>query len=114
MTAEDLERMPDEEPGPYDLLDGELIRTPPPGEEHDAVALTLIYALGPFVPPRGPFKIHAGGGFILDRNPDQVVSPDVAVIQADRLDPGRDRRGYFAAAPDFAVELVSPSDYPAL
>jgi Uma2 family endonuclease len=112
MTAEDLEQMPDEEPGRYDLIDGELIRMPPPGEEHDDIALTLVYALGPFVRPRGPAKIHAGAGFVVGRNPDQVVSPDVAVIRTERLDPERDRRGYLKVAPDFAVEIVSPSDYP--
>ena len=112
LTAEDLAQMADLPDGRYDLIDGELIRMPPPGEEHDDIALTIIYALGPFVRPRGSAKIHAGAGFIVGRNPDQVVSPDVAVIRTDRLDPERDRRGYLEAAPDFAVEIVSPSDYP--
>ena len=112
LTAEDLEGMTDLPDGRYDLLDGELIQMPPPGEEHDDIALTLVYALAPFVRPRGPAKIHAGAGFVIGRNPDQVVSPDVAVVRTDRLDPERDRRGYLRVVPDFAVEIVSPSDYP--
>ena len=32
-------------------------------------------------------------GFVLGRNPDQVVSPDVAFVRSDRLDPSRNRRG---------------------
>ena len=59
LTVEDLERMTDLPDGRYDLLDGELIRMPPPGEEYDDIALTLIYALGPFVRPGGAVKIHA-------------------------------------------------------
>ena len=43
-----------------------------------------------------------------------MVSPDVAVVRTDRLAPGRDRRGYLKVAPDSTVEIVSPSDYPAL
>ena len=51
---------------------------------------------------------------MIGRNPDQVVSPDVAFIRMERLDPDRNRKGYFRAAPDFAVEIVSSYDDPLL
>ena len=48
-------------------------------------------------------------GFILRRSPDRVVSPDAAFITFDRLPPDRDKRKFFPAAPNLAVEVKSPT-----
>ena len=48
-------------------------------------------------------------GFLLARDPDTVRSPDAAFVRTDRL-PQEPCRGYFAGAPDLAVEVTSPSD----
>lgn len=48
--------------------------------------------------------------FILFRNPDTVVMPDVAFVREDRLAPADARDGYAPYAPDLAVEVVSPSN----
>lgn len=114
LTAEDLERMADLPDGRYDLLDGELIQMPPPGEEHGDCIRNVFVALFEAVRAIGLGRVYSDTGFVVGRDPDQVVSPDVAFVRTDRLDPGRNRQGYFRVAPDFAVEIVSPSDYPAL
>jgi Uma2 family endonuclease len=114
MTATDLEQMANEEPGRYDLIDGELIRMPPPGREHSVRVVRLILRLGPVVEVSGLGEVAAGAGFVVGRDLDQVVSPDVAFIRLDRIDPRSRREGYYEVPPDFAIEIVSPSDYPLL
>lgn len=112
MTAEEMEQLPDDRPGRYDLIDGELIWMPPPGEEHGDCMSNTFGALLLAVRLLVVGRVYADTGFVVGRNPDQVLSPDVAFIRRDRLDPARNRTGYFRVAPDFAVEIVSPSDYP--
>ena len=112
MTVEDLEQIPDERPGRYDLIDGELFWMPPPGEEHGDCITNILIPLGTVSRPTGLGRVYSDTGFVVGRNPDQVVSPDVAFVRSAQLDPNRNREGYFRVAPDFAVEIVSPSDYP--
>lgn len=52
----------------------------------------------------------AGTGFVLSTDPDTVRAPDVAFVAADRLPLGDLPAGYMRLAPDFVVEVVSPSD----
>jgi Uma2 family endonuclease len=48
-------------------------------------------------------------GFVLARNPDTVLAPDLAFVRSERLaDAGDD--GYLDLAPDLAIEVVSPSN----
>ena len=49
-------------------------------------------------------------GFILARNPDTVRAPDFAFVCRARIPAGGIPAGFFPAAPDLAVEVVSPSD----
>ena len=114
LTAEDLERMADLPPGRYDLLDGELIQLPPPGEEHGDCITNIFAAVVSVARATGRGRAYTDTGFVVGRDPDQVVSPDVAFIRSSRLDPGRNRQGMFRVEPDFAVEIVSPTDYPLL
>ena len=48
-------------------------------------------------------------GFLLESGPDTARAPDGAFVRA-----GRDasRRGYYAGAPDLAIEVLSPGDRP--
>jgi Uma2 family endonuclease len=48
-------------------------------------------------------------GYVLCRNPDTVVAPDASFIAAKRLTYVRFDR-FFEGAPDFAIEVASPSD----
>ena len=48
-------------------------------------------------------------GFILETNPDLVRAPDAAFVKQERLSIGMKGR-YFPAAPDIALEVVSPND----
>lgn len=48
-------------------------------------------------------------GFVLAQDPYTVRAPDVAFVAKDRLSQGMTGK-YFPAAPDLAVEVVSPND----
>ena len=112
-TAEDLAAMPDDG-NRYDLIRGGLVRMSPAGAEHGELGAWAGYVIGDFVYPRKIGKVYASEtGFILSRNPDTVLAPDVAFVRADRLmGRRRDRRGFLALAPDLIVEVSLPSERP--
>lgn len=49
-------------------------------------------------------------GYILEFAPHTVRAPDVSFISRERLAEIGETDGYFPAAPDLAVEVVSPND----
>jgi Uma2 family endonuclease len=57
---------------------------------------------------RGVVGIRAG--FILARNPDTVLGPDLYFVRTDRLPGGRIPVQFYDLAPDLAVEVISPSE----
>jgi Uma2 family endonuclease len=110
VTAEELERMPDDG-FRYDLIAGVLIKQMPANFQHGALAATIAWILNNWVKPRRlGIVVGAETGFLLARNPDHVLGPDVAFVRADRLPAKRQWRHYLPLAPDLAVEVVSPSD----
>lgn len=99
MTFEQFEQLP-EAPGKQELLDGEVIETPPPKYRHARIAKRLYdllsqSVLGDRVFQEGGYRI--GGGWL---------QPDVSVTRSDHaLD-----AGYLTGAPLLAVEILSPSN----
>jgi Uma2 family endonuclease len=110
LTAEDLPYLaPDE--GLCELVAGEVVREPPPGEEHGRVAANVLILMGGFVRERGLGRSYgAETGFVLTRDPDTVRAPDAAFVSAARLRATARRGPYFEGAPDLAVEVISPSN----
>jgi len=97
----------------YDLILGELYQMPRAGDDHGALAGRVAVAVGRVVLDRRLGNIYvAEPGFVLSRNPDTLVAPDVAFVRAERLEPDRDRRKFLQIVPDLAVEVVSPSETP--
>jgi Uma2 family endonuclease len=58
----------------------------------------------------GGVTLGAEAGFILRRDPDTVRAPDAAFVSTARVEAAGPVRGFFPGAPDFAAEVVSPSD----
>lgn len=110
MTIDELERMePDEDQ--YELVRGELRRMAPAGGEASTIAVEIAAHLWTYVKPRQLGRIFgADGGFLLARNPDTVLVPDVAFVRSNRLPPAEELRGILRLPPDLAVEVVSPTD----
>lgn len=109
LTAEDLPYvMPHEER--CELVAGELIREPLPGEEHGWVAATIVILLGQFVRDHGLGRVYDHAGFVVGRDPDTVRGPDAAFVSAERSAATVRRGPFFEGAPDLAVEILSPGN----
>jgi len=109
MTIEDLELLPDDGQH-YELIDGELITMPPTGEEHNDSSLSLLRQFLAYVDATGIGQLYiATQGFVLQRDPDTLLEPDIAIVVSERLRPVEERTGYVPGWPDFVVEIVSPS-----
>jgi Uma2 family endonuclease len=110
-TAEDLRRMPTDEP--WELWEGELRRVPGAGGVASKLAGVIFALIWPFV-RAGKLGLltTADGTYILRRDPQTVVVPDVAFVRWERLPGGTPPEGYIPVPPDLAVEVRSPSDEP--
>jgi Uma2 family endonuclease len=110
VTAEDLCRLP---PcgGRYRLIKGELKTMPPAGGEHGSVAMHLAASLYQAVSAQHLGQVYAAEtGFLLTTNPDTVLAPDAAFVRQERVEQFGNVTGFIPAAPDLAVEVISPSD----
>ena len=110
IRAEDLPYLAEAE-GRCELVEGNIVREPPPGQGHGSVAGTILVHVGRFVLERGLGKIYAAEtGFVLARDPDTVRCPDAAFVSAERLAAASGHGPYFEGAPDLAVEVLSPGN----
>lgn len=109
-TIEDLEQISDDECR-YDLIQGKLIRMAPAGWSPGRIAAKIAKIVGNFVAEHDLGEVGAAEtGFILSRDPDVLLAPDVSFIRSDRLPDDEGSLGFLALAPDFVVEVISPSD----
>lgn len=107
MTAADLQRLPADErlelfdgvPDPMTLVNWKHVRTV------DRVGRPL----GNYVTERRLGVVGSEGGFLLSRDPDTVLAPDLVFIRIDRL-PSEDDEGFVTVVPDLFVEVMSPRD----
>jgi Uma2 family endonuclease len=109
LSAEDFALIETDEP--WELWGGEVRRVPGAGLEASEMSGVIFSLVFGFVRPRNLGVVTVtDGAYILARNPDVVVMPDVAFIAWDRL-PGRIRpKGFSPVPPNLAVEVASPSD----
>jgi Uma2 family endonuclease len=90
----------------YELLDGDLVMTPAPGEIHQRVSILLGWRLVQFVTEN-----HLGRVYVA---PFDVVLSDTDVVQPDLLFVSNERAHVITpanvqGAPDLVVEILSPS-----
>ena len=111
VTADDLERMPEDD-FRYELVRGRLVRMTPVGPQHGRVTMALAARLWNHVTARRLGEIWTEVGFRLAGGPDTVRAPDLSFVGADRL-PRQDARGFYRGAPNLAIEILSPDESPA-
>lgn len=110
MTAEELLRLPDDSCR-YALVRGELQRMAAAGFRHGAVIMNVAVPLGHHVKDHGLGVVcGAETGFVLARDPDTVLAPDVAFVRRERISASGLPVTFWEGAPDLAVEVISPSD----
>src|SRR5712691_3491438 len=77
VTAEELERMPDDD-FRYELVEGRIVRMSPVGGVHGGLTAGFIALLVQHVKAARIGAVATELGFILARNPDTVRAPDLA------------------------------------
>jgi len=97
----------------YELVRGELRVMEPTGIEHGRVASTVGALLFAHVRRTGSgVTLGAETGFVLESDPDTVCAPDASFISKERYERVGPTTKYWPGPPDFAVEVLSPSDRP--
>ena len=90
----------------YELLDGDLVMTPAPGERHQRASMLLASRLFLYVSENRLGRVYSA--------PFDVMLSDTDVVQPDLLFVSNERAHVFTAAnvqgaPDLVVEILSPS-----
>lgn len=103
-TYQDYRNAPEDKR--YELLDGDLVVTPAPGEAHQRASRNLTMQLGQWAKLAGTGHVYAA--------PFDVVLSDIAVVQPDLLFVSDERAHILTeenvqGAPDLVVEILSPS-----
>lgn len=110
LTAEDLWEMEDDGCR-HELIRGELMSMPPTNDEHSQLLFQLNGLLWSYQRSHPEIRWFTGDpGFILARDPDILLAPDIAAIHVDRLPEGFPRGSFFDIVPDLVIEILSPSD----
>lgn len=104
-TVHDYLQLP--EGAPYQLLNGELVMSPAPKRTHQQTLLKIAAFLLNFVEQNKLGEVYIAP-FDVYLDEENVVQPDISFFSAGRLHLLSDRGA--EAAPDLAVELLSPSN----
>jgi Uma2 family endonuclease len=94
-----------------ELVEGVLVEMSPANRVHGRIASDLHGYLWTHVRAHDLGELYvAETGFIVARNPDSVLVPDIAFVEASRLDVNQSLPGFVPFAPDLAIEIESPSN----
>jgi Uma2 family endonuclease len=97
LTFAEFEQLPDC-PGKQELIDGQLIKMPPPLKNHTLTAKAIAKLLSDAV---GDQWVNIEAGFLIGGR--QWLQPDVSVLWPHQQEAG----GYWAGAPMVAIEILS-------
>jgi Uma2 family endonuclease len=99
----------------YELVEGHLVRMPPPGYRHGDLVARITNTLYLFVAADNSGRIFAGDvGFNLTLDDDvteTVLAADISFVRTDRLPDESGDEPYMRGAPDLAIEVASPSQF---
>ena len=96
---------------PYELWEGVLKEVSPSNPKSSEIGVLLTIRIGQFVLAQNlGHMTGSDGGYILEQNPQTVVSPDFGFVRKKRLPHGFSARGFSPTSPDLAVEVISPTD----
>jgi Uma2 family endonuclease len=114
MTADDLERLPDDGSALYELDHGRLIRLNLSWARHALISAITTFEMCRVVKQRAlGLCFPATSGFHLTTDPDTVRAPKTSFVSAERIPKdGIPLRGFWQGGPDLAVEVPSPTNRP--
>jgi Uma2 family endonuclease len=111
VTADELLAIPTGMGERYELVAGELRVMSPAGWRHGKIAIRLGAKLAIHVDAHDLGLVFgAETGFRLASNPDTVLAPDVSFVAKRNIPNEEPKDGFWPAAPDLAVEVLSPGD----
>ncbi|MBI4520203.1 MAG: Uma2 family endonuclease [Gemmatimonadetes bacterium] len=116
LTADDVEKLLRERPGVYgyELVNGELVELMPNSLPHGRVAARLSAEIDTHLRQHGGGRVYVEAGFVLPLAVDseRLRFPDIAYVSAETLATrgGEPETGYARFAPDFTIEIDSPSN----
>ncbi len=106
LTTEDLDSIPEEQPGDrHELIDGELFVTPVPLDKHQAISSNIVYALESLV-RRQQLGLTRTAPSGVRLSPDTLVIPDLYFVARHRVH-HLGAKG-MEGPPDLVVEILSP------
>ncbi len=109
-TADELLALPEDDLR-HEIIAGELIEMSPAAAKHGKYAMRLGGRMDAHASEHGLGTVFAAEtGFLIARDPDTILAPDIAFVRADRLPPEDTWEGFLELAPDLVVEVISPSD----
>ena len=107
LTFDDLKLIPEGLEGErQELIDGELVVTPPPAMNQQSISSNLVYALERFVREQDLGRVYAAPTGI-QFTPNNVLIPDIMFIARNRLHIRGPKT--VDAPPDLVVEILSPA-----
>jgi Uma2 family endonuclease len=112
-TAADLAVFPTQLPSgdvDYELDQGRLVLMVPPGHPHGLVQVRIASKFAIQGEEAGFGQAVTDEAVVVSRNPDTVLSPDVAFIAKSKLPVRVTREGYLETIPDVVVEIRSKND----
>jgi Uma2 family endonuclease len=104
-TSADLAALPDDGKR-YEIVDGELFVAKQPHWDHQFASLRIAALLQAWSDETNAGMANVAPGVIFTEEDD--VAPDVVWVSEERLDAALDTDGKLHAAPDLAVEVLSP------
>lgn len=115
MTAEEFfewANRPGNDGKRYELVAGEVVEMPSPGEIHGLLCGWIVHLLWLYATRRGQGRVLSNDtGLVVKRGPDTVRGPDVMFFLTSlRLDDASPR--HVTDVPDLVVEVLSPNDRP--
>ncbi len=108
LTAEDVWNLPEDERG--ELIDGEFLPMAPVDPDHGDSVGALIEALRRWTRTGHPGVVGTEIGFAPAGTEAVLLAPDVSYYRDGVLPPRGQRKGFTAAPPVLAVEVLSPGN----
>jgi Uma2 family endonuclease len=94
----------------YELVRGEVIEMPRPGERHGLICANAVTIIGLYArQQRKGYALSNDPGILLERNPDTVRGPDVAYFEKGKRYEEMNPK-FAEGVPTLAVEVLSPND----
>ncbi len=103
MTYADWLRLPDDG-RLYEIIDGELLVSPPPSIRHQRISRRLVLQLGQLLGESGPAEVFDAPVGV--RLGDDVLEPDLVIVLREHAD--RIGEQVIEGAPDIVIEILSP------